>query len=103
MAARYDPGSPIDLGEEGRQRVSAADLMSGTLDERKPVAIVNLAAGPDRLGENLQRNLAQTLPSKHRVEFIDAQLIGQAEDAFELDQQALIAGDLILEPPNERP
>jgi hypothetical protein len=74
----------------------------GVLNEGKPVAIVDFAPGPDLFGENLERDLTQALSPQHRIELVDPQLVGQPENALKLKEKALVAGNLLLEPLNQR-
>lgn len=102
-AGRDNSLGAVHLRQEGGKRVAAANLVAGSLHECEPVAVVDLLLWADLLGENLERDFAQSLAPQERVELLDPQLVGQSADALELGQKPLVPGDLLLEPLDKRP
>lgn len=88
---------PVNLGEEGRQWVLAADAVALLLHELEPLAVMDLTThAPVRL-KHSDCDLLQPLTAQSRRELLDTELGGDAESAGELLEQMLVAPGAVFE------
>jgi hypothetical protein len=98
MSDRDHALGTIHLGEEGCERIPAANPVSGLSHQCEPVAIVDLFPRADLLGKDFESDFAQPLPAENRIKLLNPKLIGEPACTFELGKEPLIPLNLLLEP-----
>jgi hypothetical protein len=100
-AHALDLGRLLDLGQEGRRRVFAADADALALNKVKPLRVVDLRADVS-LAKHLDGDLAKALPAKLLAQVLDRKLWRQAQHLVHPPQQAFGAREVVVDLVDDR-
>lgn len=82
LADSLDSARPIELGQEGPERVTATDLEAFFAKKVKPLAIVNLSVVSAFFAQQPNGHALQALATKAMVEIVNAELGSLSEDSL---------------------
>ena len=103
MAYGFNLWRSIDLSQERGERILAAHVITGVLNDLEPGPVVDWNPGPGAAGEQLDGYLTQSFAAEAVIELFDSHLRREVQHGFHLGQHVLVSGRLGFEVLNEAP